>query len=241
MLRFETLSLVVVRLDAGPGASARWLSGCPHENSLATVEHLLVHDGKLYLAGGTAVSPAVYDLVTGKCLNDPTPLKDSRSTAIRGQELYKVGDKIVVGGPPLYGHPEYRVYDPTVTNKLLHTSAHGRNVLWVNSWLNRKKLVCLENVDEEMLDRCLRTFEGFPNSFVVDWERMDNPVKSLWEYDCSGSVGRSLGRTMSISASNSAWNCRATNMVSALEAMVSPESSPPLRPPKRHQSKSSTH
>ena len=151
--------------------------------------HMLIHAGKLYLAGGTAVSPAVYDMVTGKCLNDPAPLKVSRSTAMRGQELYKLGNKIVVGGPPLYGHPEYRVYDPTVTNKLLHTSAHGRNVLWVNSWLNRKKLVCLEDVDEEMLDRCLKTFEGVPNAFVVDWDRMDIPVKPLWEYDCSGSVG----------------------------------------------------
>jgi len=37
--------------------------------------HLLLHDGKLYMAGGTSVSPAVYDATDGKCLNDPNAVQ----------------------------------------------------------------------------------------------------------------------------------------------------------------------
>ena len=33
--------------------------------------HMLLTDGKLYIAGGNAVSPAIYDTKDGKCLNDP--------------------------------------------------------------------------------------------------------------------------------------------------------------------------
>jgi len=30
---------------------------------------MLIHDGKLFMAGGNAVSPAAYDLASGECLN----------------------------------------------------------------------------------------------------------------------------------------------------------------------------
>ena len=32
---------------------------------------MLIINDKLYLAGGTSVSPAVFNLADGKCLNDP--------------------------------------------------------------------------------------------------------------------------------------------------------------------------
>ena len=59
--------------------------------------HMLISDGKLYLASGTSVSPAIFDLEDGRCLNDPAPLKLFGSVAPRGSELYKIGDKVVAG------------------------------------------------------------------------------------------------------------------------------------------------
>ena len=56
--------------------------------------HMLIDEGKLYLASGTSISPAVFDLEDGKCLNDPAPLKLLGSFAPRGWELYKIGDKL---------------------------------------------------------------------------------------------------------------------------------------------------
>lgn len=50
--------------------------------------HLLLHKDKLYLAGGNAVSPAVYDIRNGRCLNDPAPLTTCESTSPRGWELF---------------------------------------------------------------------------------------------------------------------------------------------------------
>ena len=59
--------------------------------------HMLIIKNKLYLASGTSLSPAIYDKKTGKCLNDPEPLKGCESNSPRGWELYRMGDKIIVG------------------------------------------------------------------------------------------------------------------------------------------------
>ena len=128
--------------------------------------HMLINDGKLYLASGTLNSPVIFDINDGKCLNDPT----IGSTSPRGYELYKTGNKIVAGGMPLYGDPEYPVYDNTVTNKILHTSANGKDIIWMN---NRK----IMTFNKQIL-----------NNKVPGEETLNISDKPLWEYDCKESV-----------------------------------------------------
>jgi outer membrane protein assembly factor BamB len=61
----------------------------------------LLRDGKLFLAGGNAVSPGIFDAATGKCLNAPPA--DAGSTAPRGRELRVAADGgIHVSGQPLW-------------------------------------------------------------------------------------------------------------------------------------------
>ncbi|NIP86746.1 MAG: hypothetical protein GTO03_14775, partial [Planctomycetales bacterium] len=60
--------------------------------------HLLLCEDKLYMAGGNAVSPAVYNVADGRCLNDPAPLAGCESTSPRGWELFLVGGRVVACG-----------------------------------------------------------------------------------------------------------------------------------------------
>ena len=76
---------------------------------VAVQGHLLTHAGKLYLAGGNAVSPGVYDLKTGRC--ETPPPKGFGTRARRGQELTVVHGKVQVSGQPLYSNPENPVFD----------------------------------------------------------------------------------------------------------------------------------
>ena len=80
---------------------------------------LLLYQGKLYLAGGNAVSPAVFDARTGRCLSPPP--RGMGTHAPRGRELRVVGGQVRTWGQPLYSAPEYPVYerscrwaDPTI-------------------------------------------------------------------------------------------------------------------------------
>jgi outer membrane protein assembly factor BamB len=141
--------------------------------------HLLIHDGKLYLAGGTSISPAVYNLADGKCLNDPAPLAKCDSTSVRGQELYKVGNRIAVSGAPLYGHPEYPVYDRTITSAVLHTSVDSRDVVWMDS----RKILCFRQLSNAVLAKSIVEPPG-----VNGWAKLDIPDRPLWEQECQGSV-----------------------------------------------------
>jgi outer membrane protein assembly factor BamB len=76
---------------------------------VAVQGHLLSHGGKLYLAGGNACSPGVYDMKTGKCLS-PAP-EGFGTRAPRGRELRLVGADVHVSGQPLYSDPDHPVYD----------------------------------------------------------------------------------------------------------------------------------
>ncbi|MCL5743478.1 MAG: PQQ-binding-like beta-propeller repeat protein [Acidobacteria bacterium] len=141
--------------------------------------HLLIDGGKLYLAGGTSISPAVYNLSDGKCLNDPAPLATCNSTSVRGQELYKVGSRIAVSGAPLYGDPEYPVYDQTINSAVLHTSANGRDVVWVDN----RKILCFKRLPVAVLDKSIVEGPG-----VTGWARFNISERPLWEYECPGSA-----------------------------------------------------
>jgi outer membrane protein assembly factor BamB len=73
---------------------------------------MLLNDGKLYLAGGDAVSPGVFEAATGKCLNAPPNAPGSQ--APRGRELSIAGAGVQVSGQPLYSRPGFPVYDGSV-------------------------------------------------------------------------------------------------------------------------------
>ena len=72
----------------------------PQQRSGVSVQgHLLLAGGKLYLPGGNVVSPGVYDLADGRCLNDPATLRElshndtATARGPRGNELYQVGGR----------------------------------------------------------------------------------------------------------------------------------------------------
>jgi len=76
---------------------------------VAVQGHLLAAGGKLYLAGGNCVSPASYDMKTGKCLSPPPEGVGTRGP--RGRELRLVGGGVQVSGQPLYSDPACPVFD----------------------------------------------------------------------------------------------------------------------------------
>jgi outer membrane protein assembly factor BamB len=150
--------------------------------------HMLIHDGKLYLAGGTSLSPVVYDIKTGACLNDPEPLKTCDSTHPRGSELYLVGNQVYACGKPFYSRPEEMVFDPTVTDKLLHTRVGNRDIVWVN----QSRLMALPHVDEQTLNSSVSSgrYLGF---MAPMWKKLSGALKPAWEYDCKGSLAVAVG------------------------------------------------
>lgn len=65
---------------------------------------MLLHDGKLFLAGGNVVSPAAYRASDGTCLNR---LDDIWTKAARGRDLLLVGDRVVATNQLLYAPAKY--------------------------------------------------------------------------------------------------------------------------------------
>jgi len=142
--------------------------------------HLLINDGKLYMAGGTSVSPAIYDIRDGKCLNDPEQLKDCVAKFPRGWELFLIGDEVVVAGRPFYVNRHHDVFDPTVTNKMLHASNGQRDIVW----LDNGPIHCFNPLDKKILNRCA----GIPKNWkfkqqVPIWGQFNVRQKPLWSFD----------------------------------------------------------
>ncbi len=146
--------------------------------------HQLLHDGKLYLASGTSLSPAVYDITDGKCLNDPSPLANCASQSPRGWELSLVGDQVAACGKPFYAHPKYDVFDDTAFNKVFLTSSGGRDIVWV-CHQNNKRIMCFTDLDKNVLSKSM---DQPGNRFNVDWRRLGIKDKPLWSTDCNKSV-----------------------------------------------------
>jgi len=145
--------------------------------------HLLLNDGKLYMAGGTSLSPAVYDIKDGKCFNDPTLLRVYESRSPRGWELFLVGDEVICCGRPFYAHPKYKVFDQSVYNKLLVAPAGDRDITWINN----SKIMCFNRIDKQLLNNCIAKPEE-QDWFSFSWGKFDIPDKPLWEYDCGEGV-----------------------------------------------------
>jgi len=90
-LRWQNNTSGVLNDEAGVGVSVQ---GC-----------LLLRDGKLYMAGGNAISPAIYDAANGTCLNEVKKLETTAGPMLshyRGRDLYLAGEEVVCSGENMY-------------------------------------------------------------------------------------------------------------------------------------------
>jgi outer membrane protein assembly factor BamB len=197
----------VYALDAATGRM-KWKNDTsghlnPEARSGVCVQgHLLLHDGRLYLAGGNAVSPAVYDAQDGRCLNDPNLVRMVTQNNVlltespRGWELSLLADRVVACGRPFYAHPSYEVYDPTVFSRVFLASSppdgrarplgtsSGRDIVWTTNQKD-KRVLCFEGIDRKTLSRSMANPR---NQFLVDWARLGIREKPLWSHDCKASL-----------------------------------------------------
>jgi len=154
---------------------------------------LLIQGGRLFLAGGNAVSPAMYDLETGQCLNDVKPLRQTQnnhvvgSYAPRGCELYALGNAVMVSGKPFYAHPKWPVYAGEVISKTLVASVGDRDILWVNNF----RLIGLPRLTEDR-DQRLQRLWGKP--------ALDG-LKPAWEQTLKDSLALAVCRNAVVIAS----------------------------------------
>jgi outer membrane protein assembly factor BamB len=138
--------------------------------------HLIIHNGKLFLAGGNAVSPAEYDLASGECLNSKAIGQSQGrgfligSVRPRGWELYVVGDEVRVAGKPYYSHPKYPVLDASVFNKTLFASVGDYRLAWANN----AKVMCFAGTQEN----------GAQFQKALWGKAQSKEVKPTWEFDC---------------------------------------------------------
>jgi outer membrane protein assembly factor BamB len=167
--------------------------------------HMLLHNDKLYLAGGNAVSPAIYDIADGKCLNNPDVLRALvqnnlvASQSPRGWELSLLGDQVAACGKPFYAHPKYDVFDNTVFDKVFLTSSGGRDIVWVSNQ-NNKKVSCFDQLDRKLLRQKMAN-PG--NRFNINWSRLGIKDKPLWDYGCKESTAVAVCSNAVIVASKS--------------------------------------
>jgi outer membrane protein assembly factor BamB len=136
---------------------------------------MLLHKGKLYLASGTSLSPAIYDIANGRCLNDPAPLASCNSTSPRGWQLSLLADQVIPCGKPFYAHPNYGVFDNSVFNKVFLAPASGRDVVWIGNQIN-KKILCFDQVNQAALRR------------RMNWQKLTTRDEPQWEFGCKDSV-----------------------------------------------------
>ncbi|MHC4631309.1 MAG: outer membrane protein assembly factor BamB family protein [Planctomycetota bacterium] len=151
--------------------------------------HLLLYQDKLYLAGGNAVSPAVYDISDGRCLNGSASLARCESSNPRGWELFLAGHRVIACGDPFYSPPDVTVYDHTVTKKMLHASTGQRDIVW----LDNNKLLCYEPLSKDTLSRCV-TDEKIPRHITQAWGQFKVSEKPLWLHDCPGSIAVAVAK-----------------------------------------------
>jgi hypothetical protein len=183
----------VYALDAASG-EVRWCNDTSghldaQANTGVSVQgHLLIHDDKLYLAGGNAVSPGVYDLQDGRCLNDPAPLAECQSTSPRGWELSLVGDRVVAFGRPFYARPENPVYDRTVEKKILHARSGSHDVVW----LNNRRLMGFAPLDPRALTQCVSD-EKIAKHITQAWGEFKVSQQPLWQHEVPDSQALAIG------------------------------------------------
>jgi hypothetical protein len=94
--------------------------------------------------------------------------------------LYRLADRVLVSGKPLYSHPKYPVYDASVFNHILLASAGTRELAWVNS----AKLTAYPALNPEQRQNVLRAW-GKPAIAGLE---------SAWDLECKGSLALAAGR-----------------------------------------------
>ena len=167
--------------------------------------HMLLNDGKLHLAGGNAVSPAVYDAADGKCLNKADLVQQITqnnvvlSQAPRGWELSLLAGQVVACGKPFYAHPKYDVFDVTVFSKVFLASSGGRDIVWISNQMD-KTVMCFDHIDRGRLSKSMANPR---NQFHVDWGKLGVKEKPLWSYPCKQSVALAVGRNAVVIANKS--------------------------------------
>jgi len=125
----------VYALDARSGR-IRWQNNTSGQldrasgRGVAVQGDMLLRDGRLYLAGGNAASPGVYDAKTGTCLTPPPNRAGSHCP--RGRELYLVKGQLRIGGQPFYSTPDAPVYDRSTVWPPMVVAAANANLtcLW---------------------------------------------------------------------------------------------------------------
>ena len=141
---------------------------------------MLLHGQTLYLAGGNAVSPARYTLETGECLNSPEPLRTVQSHSPRGWELFLIGDRVMACGRPYYAHPDYPVYDRTVSNRTYLATTDNYYVTWVNN----RRVACFDRNTVRSTDE-----------FLKAWGKLSVAGRTpRWQFDCDKSVAVAVCR-----------------------------------------------
>ncbi len=153
--------------------------------------HMLINDKKLYLAGGTSISPAIYDITNGKCLNDNESLKTTGRTFPRGWELSKINDHIIPCGRPFYAHPEHPVVAASVTNSMFVSSTPDKDIFWVD----KEKVVCFNRLNRQILDEYIA---GLPtqhdDALRFNWRQFKTDDKPLWQFDSDKGVAIAAGK-----------------------------------------------
>ena len=141
--------------------------------------HLLLHKGKLYLAGGSSISPAVYEAATGQCLNDAGQLAECFSRSPRGWELSLLADQVVACGKPFYAHPAYEVYDSTVFSRVFIAPTNGQVVVWAANY-GAHRVMGFTDFDKQGL---ARKMANAGNRFLVDWNKIAPSTKPAWSVE----------------------------------------------------------
>ena len=178
----------VYALDAVTG-NIKWQNNtsghldAKNQTGVSVQGHMLINDGKLYLAGGSSISPAVYDITNGKCLNDPEVWQDFFSHSPSGDELYKVADHVVACGKAFYSHPEYPIYEWSVEHKIFVSPSGSKDVLWVDN----SKIVCFDNLDKTLLNDYISKRKSIGRSFTFDYKRLETNKEPLWQHDLNKS------------------------------------------------------
>jgi outer membrane protein assembly factor BamB len=87
---------------------------------------LLLEAGKLYLSGGNAVSPAVYDVGDGRCLSE-FPAQWQAHSSPRGQDLFLIQGRVHCFDRRLYGPNRY--WPGRGVSGLLVLAEHGETMV----------------------------------------------------------------------------------------------------------------
>jgi outer membrane protein assembly factor BamB len=154
---------------------------------------MLAFDGRLWLAGGNLVSPAAFDLQDGRCLNDPAQHvrrtvnnNVPASESPRGSELHRIGNQVFVSGKPYYSHPQYPVYDWSVTNNTVVSRVGDRDL----AWFNRAKLACYPHNESSS-----------PEAFARAWGKTEVAGSTpLWTHPTPNGRALAVGKNAAVVA-----------------------------------------